>query len=87
MIKDVTSASKLHFTDEEMAKLDTEFKGILAFIEQGGATGEHMAIGKMVLGLEDLADDVPGPTMPIEDVLMNAPRKRGRYFVVPQAVD
>jgi len=86
-MEQVIGMSKIYFNDEQRVKLDKEFKGILKFVDEGGTTGEHRAISGIILGLGDLAEDVPRPSMPIEEVLMNAPRKRGRYFVVPQVVE
>ncbi|MFO0783715.1 MAG: Asp-tRNA(Asn)/Glu-tRNA(Gln) amidotransferase subunit GatC [Phycisphaerales bacterium] len=33
-----------------------------------------------------LADDVPAPSMPIEDVLLNAPATEGRFLAVPKVL-
>jgi aspartyl-tRNA(Asn)/glutamyl-tRNA(Gln) amidotransferase subunit C len=33
-----------------------------------------------------LADDEPAPSLPIEDVLMNAPATEGRYLAVPKVL-
>ena len=79
--------SKIDFSDEQKAKFETEFDDIIKFVADGGTSGEHMAISSHVVGLDDLADDVPRVGLSIEDALMNAPRKRGRYFVVPQVVE
>ena len=83
----IISMSKIEFNSVQKDKLQKEFDGILAFVAKGGTKGEHRAIGTTVLGLGDLADDTPQQSFSIEEVLMNAPRKRGRYFTVPQIVD
>lgn len=33
-----------------------------------------------------LADDVPGPSMPIEDLLRNAPDVEGDFLAVPKVI-
>ncbi len=33
-----------------------------------------------------LADDVPQPAMPLQDLLMNAPAVEGRYLAVPKVL-
>ncbi|MSR17654.1 MAG: Asp-tRNA(Asn)/Glu-tRNA(Gln) amidotransferase subunit GatC [Phycisphaerales bacterium] len=34
-----------------------------------------------------LADDVPGPTLSLEQVLMNAPAREGAFIAVPKVLD
>lgn len=86
-MNEVINMSKIYFSADQKDKLDAEFRGILRFVDEGGTTGEHRAISSHVLTLDDLAPDTPRPSLPIEVTLMNAPRKRGRYFVVPQVVE
>jgi len=87
MLEQAIIASKLEFTSEQKAKLESEFKDIIKFIKQGGTAGEHLVIPSTAVGIKDLAEDVVVPGLDIQEVLMNAPRKRGRFFVVPKVVE
>jgi aspartyl-tRNA(Asn)/glutamyl-tRNA(Gln) amidotransferase subunit C len=87
-IKGVADFSKLNFTDGEFPRFKEKFAGILDFVQQiKDAKVEKIDDYDIVLELEDLRPDEVRPGLPIESVLQNAPRKQGRYFVVPKVIE
>jgi aspartyl-tRNA(Asn)/glutamyl-tRNA(Gln) amidotransferase subunit C len=87
-IKGIADFSKLQFSDEELVTFGKEFENIIAFVKQiqSAKCGTEERYDK-ILEIEELREDIVKPSMPIEDVLLNAPRKSGRYFAVPKVVE
>ena len=83
----------------ELAKLDLSEDEIARFQEQLSAILEHAAVLQR-LDTESIAptaqvgarcnvlrDDVPAPSLPLEDVLANAPERRDDQFCVPPVLE
>lgn len=81
----IANISKLNLREGEREKFEVEFAKILDVVKSmkdvKGNTVPHL------LGLTDLRDDVPRQGLSVAEALANAPRKKGRHFVVPQVVD
>jgi aspartyl-tRNA(Asn)/glutamyl-tRNA(Gln) amidotransferase subunit C len=83
----VARLARLALTDEEVERLGAQLNAILE------------AVGKVSeLDLEDVeptahplelvnvwAEDEPGPSLPVEEALANAPEREGGFFKVPPA--
>ncbi|MDR0461946.1 MAG: Asp-tRNA(Asn)/Glu-tRNA(Gln) amidotransferase subunit GatC [Christensenellaceae bacterium] len=77
--------SNLSFTQKERENL--RFESVLEFVSQiknAKVTGECDTYS---VTLADLRDDAVRPSLPRTEVLKNAPKSDGHFFVVPQVVE
>ena len=89
-LKGLAHLSMLQFTDEQYKVLEGEFESIIAFLSELKNTKpstEDLDTTVTSVTLNDLREDIVRPSLPIELSLLNAPQKKGRYFVVPQVVE
>ena len=87
-LEKLAEVTNLSLTEEEFATLAKNFDSMLEYIAKITAAETSAKIEyDHILELEDLRPDIIESSLPIEDVLKNAPRKRDRYFVVPQVID
>ena len=84
-IDEIANISKLTLSKAEREKFQAEFQNILGFIKKMENTTDVPV--PHLLSLDDLRDDEPREGLSLEDALSNAPKKKGRYFVVPQTVE
>jgi aspartyl-tRNA(Asn)/glutamyl-tRNA(Gln) amidotransferase subunit C len=88
-IKGVADFSKLEWTDEQLKIFEKQFGNILEFVTQIKRAEVDKTAPKYdtILELADLRPDEVRDGLTIDEVLQNAPRKQGRYFVVPKVVE
>lgn len=88
-IKGVADFSKLDFTPEQLKVFEKQFSDILEFVTQIKKAQVNKTAPKYdtIMELEDLRTDEVKPGLSIEDVLLNAPQKKDRYFAVPKVVE
>ncbi|RAI58358.1 Asp-tRNA(Asn)/Glu-tRNA(Gln) amidotransferase subunit GatC [Roseicella frigidaeris] len=88
-VRRVASLARIHLEEEEIARLQGELNGILAWVEQLQAVDtsgvEPMAGGGATM-LRLRADAVTDGGI-AEAVLANAPDRAGDYFAVPKVVE
>ncbi len=88
-VRRIAKLARLRVTDAEIARLQTELSGILAWIEQldeVDVTGVAPLTGAAQMALrlrEDVVDDGGYP----EALLANAPERAGDFFTVPKVVE
>ncbi len=87
-VRYVAQLARLSLSDEEVERLRGEMSSLIAevsVLEQIDTTGVEPT-GHAVENVHTvMRDDTPIDPMPVEDVLLNAPRREGGYFRV-QAV-
>jgi len=74
----------------ELSKLeynDVSFDSILDFVGQIKNAKVDDDEDVITVPLESLRADVVRPSLPQKEILMNAPKSDGEYFVVPQVVE
>ncbi len=87
-VRKVATLARLTFDDADIARLAGQLQSILGYVKK---------IGQVDLaGVEPLAhalplrnvlrDDVPGPALPLEAALRNAPETDGPFFKVPKVI-
>ena len=88
-IRDVALLSRLEMDDAELEKFTGQMQKILEFASMLGELDMtdveptfHAAPMKNVL-----REDVALPSLPVEDVLANAPDPMGDFFSVPKIID
>jgi aspartyl-tRNA(Asn)/glutamyl-tRNA(Gln) amidotransferase subunit C len=84
----VAKLAKLQFMPEEMEKFTLQLNQILAYMEKlnelDTANVEPLA---QIMELQNvLREDIVKPSLPVEDVLANAPAKDGKFFKVPKVI-
>jgi aspartyl-tRNA(Asn)/glutamyl-tRNA(Gln) amidotransferase subunit C len=84
-VEHVAHLARLGLTDAELVRLEGELNHILEqYAKLAGLDTDTIPPTAQVIELENiLRDDVAGPSMDVEAVLANAPRREGDLFVVP----
>ncbi|TCZ61397.1 Asp-tRNA(Asn)/Glu-tRNA(Gln) amidotransferase subunit GatC [Roseicella aquatilis] len=88
-VRRVASLARIHLEEEEIARLQGELNGILAWVEQLQAvdtSGVEPMAGGGTTALRMRDDVVTDGGIP-EKVLANAPDRAGEYFGVPKVVE
>ena len=85
----VANLARIDLTAEEKERFGRQLGDVLAYIallNEVNVDGvEPTAHAFPVVNV--WADDVPGPGLPVEEALRNAPEKRHNMFVVPKVVE
>jgi aspartyl-tRNA(Asn)/glutamyl-tRNA(Gln) amidotransferase subunit C len=84
-VEHVAFLARLRLTDEELDRLEGQLNHILdQYAILASVPTDHIAPTAQTIELENiLRDDVAGPSLPVEDVLANAPARDGDFVVVP----
>jgi len=84
-VEHVAHLARLGLSPDELERLQGELNHILdQFARLAVLDTEHIPPTAQVIELENiLREDVAGPSMPVERVLVNAPVRDGDQFVVP----
>jgi aspartyl-tRNA(Asn)/glutamyl-tRNA(Gln) amidotransferase subunit C len=84
-VEHVAHLARLGLTEAELARLEGELNHILdQYARLAELDTDHIPPTAQVIELENiLREDVAAPSMDPEDVLANAPRREGDFFVVP----
>ena len=88
-LKELAEYSKFTFSKEEFEQAYKKICEIVKEISKLDAVPppDDVDVFNNVVCITDLRGDVVKPSNVIEEVLKNAPKTRGRYFVVPQVRD
>ena len=88
-VEHVAYLARLGLTDEELTRLEGELNHILdqyAILTE--LPTDNIPPTAQTIELENiLRDDVARPSLPVEDVLANAPARQGDFIVVPAILD
>ncbi len=88
-VEHVAYLARLGLTDEELDRLEGELNHILdqyAILTE--LPTDNILPTAQTIELENiLRDDVARPSLPVEDVLANAPARQGDFIVVPAILD
>lgn len=84
-VEHVAHLARLGLTEAELARLEGQLNHILdQYAVLATVPTEHIAPTAQTIELETiLRPDVARPSMPVEDVLANAPAREGDFIVVP----
>ncbi len=84
-VEHVAHLARLGLSDEELGRLEGQLNHILdQYAILATVPTDHIAPTAQTIELENiLRDDVVGPSLPVEDVLGNAPAHDGDFVVVP----
>lgn len=87
-VERIAELARLDFTPDEKARLAEEMSRILAMVSKlNELDTSRVEPLHHVLDLHTvLREDVPGPTLPREEVMANAPARKGDFFIVPKVL-
>ena len=88
-VEHVAYLARLGLTDAELTRLEGELNHILdQYAILAELATDDIAPTAQTIELENiLRDDVARPSLPVEDVLANAPARQGDFIVVPAILD
>jgi len=87
-VRKVATLARLTFDDAHVARLAGQLESILGYIGQIGKVDvARIAPVAHALPLSNVfREDIPGPALPLERVLQNAPETDGPFFKVPKVI-
>ena len=88
-VEHVARLARLALTDAEIEKMREQLNGILAYIEKLNAlqTDDVEPTSHAVPMVNVMRDDAPGPCLPRDEALANAPDRAGEFFRVPRIIE
>ena len=88
-VEHIALLARLKLTDEERQRMTTQLNDIMGFFEQPGEldTTDVPPTSHVIPMSNVLRADVVKPSLPVEDVLENAPDRAGDTFRVPRVVE
>jgi aspartyl-tRNA(Asn)/glutamyl-tRNA(Gln) amidotransferase subunit C len=89
LVRQVAALARLELTDDEVAEAVPKLQRIFEHVEQVqqvDVAGEDAATQDPV-PIDRLRPDEPAPPLPRDQVLRNAPRQDGTFFVVPKFLE
>ena len=88
-VEHVARLARLALTDAELEKMREQLNGILAYIEKLNAldTENVEPTSHAVPMVNVMRDDAPGPCLPRDEALANAPDRAGEFFRVPRIIE
>ena len=87
LVRHVADLAKLALSDEEVAQFVPELQAILAYVARVSAIEVDEAPEDALLppvGIDALRADEVGTTLPLHDLMRQAPDSDGAFFVVPK---
>lgn len=87
-VEHVARLARLRLTGEEKEKFGKQLNQILGYVEKlNELDTEKVEPTSHVVPLKNvLREDEVKPSLPVEEVLSNAPDKKGKYFKVPKII-
>jgi aspartyl-tRNA(Asn)/glutamyl-tRNA(Gln) amidotransferase subunit C len=88
-VEHVARLARLALSDAELEKMREQLNGILAYIEKLNAldTRDVEPTSHAVPMVNVMRDDAPGPCLPRDEALANAPDRAGEFFRVPRIIE
>jgi aspartyl-tRNA(Asn)/glutamyl-tRNA(Gln) amidotransferase subunit C len=89
VVDHVAYLARIQLSEEETGNLAKQLEGIVAFIDAlKDVNVEQISPTSHILAVQNvLREDVPGQSLPIDKVLMNAPQPEGDFFGVPKIIE
>jgi len=88
-IEYVAHLSRIDLSPEELEKFSGQLAQIVAFIDKLKQLDvEHVSPTSHILPIQNvLRQDVPGQSLPVAQVLADAPKQQDNLFAVPKILD
>ncbi len=87
-VRHVARLARIALPEDRVEAMAADLRAIVAHIDKlSGADVDGVEpMAHPSATVNRLAEDVPGPSMPIEDLLRNAPDVEGDYLAVPKVI-
>jgi aspartyl-tRNA(Asn)/glutamyl-tRNA(Gln) amidotransferase subunit C len=88
-VKHIAQLSRLALSDEEIKVFESQLNTILEYVEQlNSLDTSNVEPTSHVVPLSNvMRDDIVTPSLPLEDVLKNAPDATDKFFRVPKIIE
>lgn len=88
-VKQVANLARIELQDKELEQLSVQVKDIISFIDKLNELDvKNIPPTSHVLPVSNvLRVDEPSVSLPVTQVLANAPEKEGNFFVVPKVIE
>jgi len=88
-VEHVARLARLALTDDEIERMREQLNGILSYIEKLNEldTDGIEPTSHAVPMLNVMREDEPGPCLPRDEALANAPDRSGEFFRVPRIIE
>lgn len=88
-VEHVALLARLGLTDEELETFAGQLSAILDYMRiiNQLETSEIPPTAQVIPLRNVMRDDIPRPSLPIDEVLQNAPDREGSYFRIPPVLD
>ena len=88
-VEHVARLARLALTEAELERMREQLNGILAYIEKLNEldTSSVEPTSHAVPMVNVMRDDAPGPCLPRDEALANAPDRAGEFFRVPRIIE
>lgn len=88
-VEHVAKLARLRLTEEEKEKFGEQLSEILEYVEKLNVLDTaHVEPTSHVVALKNvMREDEVKPSLPVEEVLDNAPAREGKYFKVPKIIE
>jgi aspartyl-tRNA(Asn)/glutamyl-tRNA(Gln) amidotransferase subunit C len=88
-VEHVARLARLALTDAELERMREQLNGILSYIEKLNEldTDGVEPTSHAVPMLNVMREDEPGPCLPRDEALANAPDRAGEFFRVPRIIE
>ncbi len=88
-VEHVAKLARLKLTEEEKEKFGKQLSEILEYVEKlNELDTEKVKPASHVVPLKSvMREDEVKPSLPVEEVLANAPAREGKYFKVPKIIE
>jgi aspartyl-tRNA(Asn)/glutamyl-tRNA(Gln) amidotransferase subunit C len=88
-VENVAKLARLRFKEEEKKKFTEQINRILEYIDKLNEldTSKIEPLSHTIEISNVFREDEVTPSFPNEEILKNAPQKKGNYFVVPKVIN
>ena len=88
-VEHVAKLARLRLTEEEKEKFGKQLSDILEYVEKLNEldTARIEPTSHVVALKNVMREDEVKPSLPVEEVLSNAPAREGKYFKVPKIIE
>lgn len=89
IVEDVAHLARIELQPDELGKLSGQLEHILKFIDKLKEVNvDNVAPASHAISVSNvLREDIVKGSLPVEKALVNAPSRKGNFFVVPKVIE
>ena len=87
-IKKIAHLARLSFVDADLQKISRQLTDIVSYVEKLNEidTSKVIPLSNPFDIDKSTREDIPSPSLQIDEVLANAPQTKQNYFVIPKVI-